>query len=449
MIRPTPSKHILVIEDDQTLNVLIVRQLREFGHTAVGVGSWREVEQALVEEDPSLVILDVRLPDVDGLRMIPRLTEQCAVIVLTAFGSITQAVQAIKSGASEYLTKPVKAEELELVVNRVLENVSLHRSYQFVKTRLGLNGAMGMIGEDAGIEAVRRLIDVVGPVDTTVLIQGESGVGKELVAEAIHQSSPRSASDFVPVDCCALQENLFESELFGHERGAFTGADRRKQGLIEVAEGGTLFLDEIGEISPAIQAKLLRVIETGRFRRLGGTKDLSSDVRFVAATNRDLKAMSDEGEFRSDLYYRLTGFVITVPPLRERIDDVIDLTQHFIDTRTFSRNISKRFSPRALKMLQSYHWPGNVRELKNLVERALLISGSQQVMRRDHLGLPEGKYDHPSKVELKFDHEPSLDELRDAYLAELLEKYRGHRAQIASILGISERNIYRLINRQE
>jgi transcriptional regulator with PAS, ATPase and Fis domain len=292
-----------------------------------------------------------------------------------------------------------------------------------------------------------QLLDKVTDSDVPVLIQGESGTGKELVAQAIHKHSPRAKRSFVAVDCCTLQEKLFESELFGHEKGAFTGADRQKKGLIEVAEGGTLFLDEIGEIDATIQAKLLRVLETGQFRRLGGTKDLNANVRVVAATNRDLKQMVEQGEFRADLFYRLNGFEVLVPPLRERRDDIVPLAEHFVRNHSFSRRIDKRLSGAAARRLVAYDWPGNIRELKNVIERAIILSRDKPMIAPEHLAFGSAQQRNQALVTMSFDHNPTLDELASAYLTLQLQKFSGRRADVASIMGISERSIYRMIKR--
>jgi transcriptional regulator with PAS, ATPase and Fis domain len=267
------------------------------------------------------------------------------------------------------------------------------------------------------------------------------------VARAIHDHSGRARRNFVPVDCCTLQEKLFESELFGHERGSFTGADRQKRGLIEGAEGGTLFLDEIGEIDASIQAKLLRFLETGIFRRVGGTKDLHANARVVAATNRDLQIISETGDFRSDLYYRLSTFVIDVPPLRERREDIPYLAAHFIQNHNFSRRIDKRISSEAVRRLTAYDWPGNVRELKNVVERAIILSRDSDTIRPEHLAFGASAGRSNLKTTVSFDHDPTLDELQAEYLRLQLGKQSGHRAKVAEVLGISERNIYRMIRR--
>jgi two-component system NtrC family response regulator len=308
-----------------------------------------------------------------------------------------------------------------------------------------------MIGRSPAFAEMVRMIELVAPSDSTVLIQGESGVGKELVAKSIHQLSQRRGENFVPVDSTTLQETLFESELFGHEKGAFTGADRRKRGLIEMAEGGTLFLDEIGEMPANMQAKLLRVLETSEFRRVGGTEYLTSDVRIVAATNRDLRATIDDGGFRPDLYYRLATVVINVPPLRERRGDVPLLAELFLDTRSFQRSKSKQLGKDALEVLSAYAWPGNIRELRNVIERAVLVSGDAKMIHARDLGIDHVAGDHRQEAciheDLTFDHEPTLEEIKQTYVSKLVTRYQGHRARIARILGMSERNTYRLLKK--
>ncbi len=447
------NKRILLVEDDQTLCRLIAEQLEVLGYSVSRAFSWKQAETALKGQDPSLALLDIRLPDADGLECLPKLSAQCPVIVLTAYGSIKHAVAAMHAGAAEYLAKPVNPTELELAVTRTLSADSLRRKYEYCNNQLTSRVARNMIGSSNAFKKLVELIELVAPSDASVLIEGESGVGKELVAQSIHQLSARSNNTFVPVDCCTLQENLFESELFGHEKGAFTGADKRKQGLIEVAEGGTVFLDEIGELPASLQAKLLRVLETGEFRRLGGTQNLTSDSRFLAATNRDLKSFSRDGGFRRDLYFRLAAVVVYVPSLRERREDIPLLAEHFLNSRTFQRRMIKKLSKPALDALYEYNWPGNIRELRNVIERAILITGNRPLIEFADLGLSSentivnvGGQPVP-RCELIFDHEPTLDEIKEIYLSRLLGKHRGHRGRIANILGVSERNTYRLIKR--
>ena len=440
---------ILVIEDDATLNQLMVRQLNRAGHKVTGVTLWSDARAFLASNEPSLIIMDGKLPDADSLEMLPEIVDDYPVIVLTAYGSVKNAVGAMKAGAADYLLKPASPEELMLTVERTLENAAIRNAHSFCKQQLKAQESRGrlLIGNSEALREVQQLLSAVAVDDITVLVQGESGSGKELMAREIHEQSPRSEQNFVAVDCCTLQERLFESELFGHERGAYTGADRQKKGLIEGAEGGTLFLDEIGEIGPAIQAKLLRVIETGTFRRLGGNKDLHADVRIVAATNRDLEAMAAEGEFRPDLFYRLNGFNISMPPLRERREDIPALAEHFINHHNFSRRIEKQLVPAALRKLVAYDWPGNVRELKNVIERAIILSGSKSRIQQEHLAFGSGNPTKSALVNLSFDFEPTLSDLEAAYLRQQLKKYSGRRTQVAEIMGISERSVYRMIKR--
>jgi len=443
------TQPILVIEDDGTLNHLITRQLEKAGYSTAQASCWAEARSYLAKHEPALIVTDVRLPDGNTLELLPELVTAYPVIVLTAFGSVRNAVDAMKQGAADYLLKPVSREELLLSVERTLETSLLRRENQFCKRQLNARNSRKdlMVGQSDALKGVVQLVEAVAADEITVLVQGESGTGKELVANAIHSLSPRAKRSFVAVDCCTLQEKLFESELFGHEKGAFTGADRQKKGLIEIAEGGTLFLDEIGEIDATIQAKLLRILETGQFRRLGGTKDLKADVRVVAATNRDLQEMVKDGGFRADLYYRLNGFDLLVPPLRERREDIPALAEHFIHHHSFSRRIEKHLSNAAARRLVAYDWPGNIRELKNVIERAIILSRDKPVIGPEHLAFQSSHPHSNALISMSFDHNPTLDELESEYLALQLKKYSGRRAEVAGILGVSERSVYRMIKR--
>jgi DNA-binding NtrC family response regulator len=437
------SKSILVIEDDATLNELLVDQLRRMGYEANGALSMAKARAALAAGNPDLALLDSRLPDATGTAAIVQLREYCPVIVLTAYGSVELAVQAVQAGAADYLTKPVSPGRLQIALQRVFETGDMLRRLEFLETRTRLRPGATVAGRSRSYRKVLELIELVAPADTTVLIEGETGVGKELVAQSVHDRSPRRDRPMVPIDCSTLQENLLESELFGHERGAFTGAERKKQGLIEIADGGTIFLDEIGEISAAIQAKLLRVIETARFRRVGGTRDLAVDVRFLAATNRNLAALVQSGGFRADLYYRLSPVVIHVPPLRERREDILPIAQSFLESRRFLRTTPKSFDGAAERALQAYAWPGNVRELRNVIERGLLMSGQSATVRVEHLALPAAGSPAPGAFSLSFDHLPTLEQLRQAYFEAVLAQCGGNKARAARHMGISERSLYR------
>lgn len=450
---------LLVVEDDEVLNQLLARELRKAGYEVRSVHTWAQARQCMIGYSPELVLLDMHLPDSSGLEPLAELTSSQPVVMLTAYGNVHQAVEAMRLGAADYLVKPVDLDELELVIRRALEKNELQTQKECLAGPRAVKQAVPMVGTSAAMERLRALIAEVAASDVTVLIQGESGTGKELVAQALHAHSPRQTEAFVPVDCCTLQEALFESELFGHERGAFTGADRRKPGLIEAAAHGTLFLDELGEAGPAIQAKLLRVIETGRFRRVGASSDQRADVRIVAATNRDLLTRSIQGAFRQDLYYRLSTFVIDVPPLRTRTDDIPQLVSHFLARRCQSQGTPiKHVSAAALARLQDYKWPGNVRELRNVIERAYIVAGAHTLIDDHHLLLQASTLPASSGVtgslpplggESAFvvQGEPTLNEIERGYLNQLLVKYQGNRRRVADILGVSERTAYRMLER--
>src|SRR5574343_1098428 len=439
------KKLILVVDDDQVFNRLLVEQIGDMGFEVLGAHSWAEASVILAEREPDLVFLDLRLPDADTPQLVEALAGQFPVIVLTGYGSIRNAVSLIQAGAVEYLTKPVSLDELEITIRRELENADLRRRNAFYQRQMASRRPGPLIGESKAMDELRRLIEAVAPTDATVLIQGESGTGKEMVAQAIHLGSLRHEREMLTIDGGTLQETLFESELFGHERGAFTGADRQKKGLIEEAAGSTLFLDEIGETTPANQAKLLRVLETGTFRRVGGAKTLKSDVRFVVATNRDLAEVSQSGGFRSDLYFRLASFVIKVPPLRERREDIHLLAEHFL--QRFSRGIERKLAPEARKLLLAYDWPGNVRELRNHIERAAILAGREERIRAEHFGALASRRE--DAVVFSFDHEPRLEDVERECLRLSLVRHDGNRAKVAAVLGISERNIYRLIKQYD
>ena len=442
------SKKILVVEDDDILNQLITRCLRGAGHEVTGVRRWAEADRYLEKREPHLIITDVRLPDGDNLSRLPHLSEHQPVIVLTGFGSVRDAVESMKAGAFEYLVKPISPEELLIVVDRALDTASLRSDHQFCRQRLQAqeDATSFMIGESEALAEVKGLIEAVAPTDMTVLIQGESGAGKELVARAIHQSGPRSQRNFVAVDCCTLQEKLFESELFGHEKGAFTGATDRRPGLLELASGGTLFLDEVAELPLELQAKFLRVLEERKVRRLGGRAEVDVDVRVLCATHQDLKEGVRRGTFREDLYFRLAVFTVDIPPLRDRAGDIPLLAQHFVDR--FNAETGKRiqgFAPGAMRVLQGYAWPGNVRELRNVVERAVILTDGE-VIREEQLppGLEAAEAEAPS---LRLPLGLTLEEVERQYLLASLDARGGNKVRTAEALGISEKTLYNKLHR--
>lgn len=441
------KRQILIIEDNKTFNNLISKELSH-KYKVNSAYNWKEAQDYLDKYEPDVIISDLKLPDAWICDHIEYLINAAPTILLTAYADVGDAVKAIKAGVSEYLVKPILPEKLVLTIEKIIKTNELQFDYQFIKKNLKNEYKdYAMIGETESFNKVKNLILAVAPSDMSVLITGESGTGKELIARHIHESSLRADRNFVAVDCCTIAENMFESELFGHEKGSFTGADRQKTGLIEDAKGGSLFLDEIGEIDSKIQAKLLRVIETGTFRRLGGNKVLNANVRIISATNRqNLLEMGERGEFRSDLYYRLNVFSIIAPPLRERRNDIKLLANFFLKNHKFSQRINKEFTPSSIKKLNLYNWPGNIRELKNVVERSIILSGNSKQIRETFLAFDAGQK-HNNNINLSFTKNPSLDELTCQYLTMLLDEFSGHRYEIANILDISERSVYRMIKR--
>lgn len=443
------KQQVLIIEDSKTLNNLIANELR-VKYKVNSAYNWKQAKEYLEAHEPDIIISDLKLPDAWVCDHIQYLVNAAPTILLTAYANVGDAVTAIKAGVSEYLVKPILPEKLILTIDKIIKTNELQFDYQFFKKNLKNEYKdYAMIGNTDSFNKMKELILAVAPSDASVLITGESGTGKELIARHIHESSTRTERNFVAVDCCTIAENMFESELFGHEKGSFTGADKQKKGLIEEAKGGSLFLDEIGEIDQKIQSKLLRVIETGTFRRLGGNKVLNSNVRIISATNRqNLLEMGESGAFRSDLYYRLNVFSIVAPPLRERRKDIELLANFFLKNHKFSQCINKEFTSGAIKKLNSYHWPGNIRELKNVIERAIILSANSKQIREQHLAFDTGQKtgDH---VNISFSKNPTLDKLTGKYLAMLLDEFSGHRHEIANVLGVSERSVYRMIKRYD
>jgi len=374
---------ILVAEDERNLREGIAEAFRDAGHDVIeaedGAAACRLVEAQVFD----LVITDYKMPGADGLELIRRaamVNEGTAVIMITAYGTVESAVRAMRMGAYDYIQKPFNLEELELKAERALRHRRMMSRLAEFDRREIVHHYDDIVGESPAMKRVFEIVSKVAPSNATVLVLGETGTGKELVAQAIHRHSGRSEGPFVKVNCAALPENLLESELFGHERGAFTGADRQRVGRFELASGGTLFLDEIGTMSAGTQAKVLRVLQEREFERLGGTRTIRADVRILAATNRDLEEAVEAGEFREDLYYRLNVVTIRMPPLRERKEDIVPLARHFL--HGFSVDLKKNirgFSPAAIRVLSRHNWPGNIRELENTIERAVLMADGEVI----------------------------------------------------------------------
>jgi DNA-binding NtrC family response regulator len=382
---------ILLVEDKDSLRAMLRHALEAHGHSVIEARDEPEAVRALRTTRPGVVLSDLRLPEGDGfgvLRAAKELDPELPVVVMTAYSTIQDAVKAIKEGALDFLAKPVDPDHLLLMVERALSQRRMATENILLKEELASRrGAPQIIGEDPKLKQVTISLHRAAATDATVLLEGESGTGKELFARALHALSPRADGPFVAINCAAIPETLLETELFGHEKGAFTGASARKPGKFEMAHRGTLFLDEIGDLPLSLQAKILRALEEKRFERLGGTVSLQVDVRVVAATNRHLKAAVAARQFREDLYFRLSVFPITIPPLRERPDDILMLAKHFIER--FSRDLKKKpltLAQSAIQELQTYGWPGNVRELQNCIERAVILTEGDTIHAR-HLNL--------------------------------------------------------------
>jgi DNA-binding NtrC family response regulator len=436
-MRPSEAARILVLEDDAALSEVLCEELAGLGHTTTPARTLAEGSAALKSAEFEVAMLDLILPDgsgVDLLRQIVADELATEAIVLTGFGEVNTAVEAMKLGAYDYLTKPTRLDELAVLVGRAAEKARLRREVAALRVRLDRQQEIpGLLTRDPGMKEVLDSLHRVAGSDLPVLIQGESGTGKDLVARAIHRGSPRADRPFVAINCAAVPENLLESELFGHERGAFTGALDRKPGLLETADRGVVFLDEIGEVSPAVQAKLLRAIETKEFYRVGGTRLVRADVRVVSATAKELRAAAEAGGFRQDLYYRLNGVTLRLPPLRDRPTDVGMLAQHFLE-RTGTR---KELSARAVKTLQAYHWPGNVRELQMVIQRAAWLSATEAIESED-LRLEAPKNWQASLLNSGL----TLAEMEREYIETVLKLHDGHRGRAARALGIDPKTLY-------
>src|SRR5579863_7376426 len=440
---------ILIVEDEAKMRRLLELNLGDQGFTTHAVADAESGLKLLGQQEIDLVVTDFRLPGMNGLEFlqaIRRMNASLPVVMMTAYGSVESAVEAMKMGASDYVLKPFSLEEMTLVIRKELDAHNLREENRSLREALGQRYQYkNIIAQSDKMQAVLATVERVAPTNATVLLGGESGVGKDLVARAIHEHSNRKAGPFVKINSTAIPENLLESELFGFEKGAFSGAASSKPGKFELADKGTLFLDEIGDVPPATQVKLLRVLQEREFERLGGTKTLKVDVRLIAATNRDLRAALEDGTFREDLYYRLNVVPIDIPPLREHKEDIPYLADYFV--AHFAREAAKPvtgITPAAMKLLTDFHWPGNVRELENIIERACALAPGpfieasdiqiDHVAGRNHSGqlplLPEGK---------------TLDQWEDELIREAYRRANGNKSEAARILGLSRNALrYRL-----
>src|SRR5436309_1334929 len=442
--------NILIVEDEPRMRRLLEISLSEDGHSVHTSGDAESGLLHLRKASVDLVVTDLKLPGMNGLEFLQegkRLNPALPFIVMTAYGSVETAVDAMKAGASDYVLKPFTMAEMKLVINKELDVQQVRDENVRLKEALGKRyHFQNIVGRSKKMQEVLALVERVAPTNSTVLIGGESGVGKDLIARAIHQNSRRASGPFIKINSTAIPDTLFESELFGFERGAFTGALASKPGKFELADKGTLFLDEIGDVPAAIQAKLLRVLQEREFERLGGTKTLKVDIRMIAATNRDLRAALEEGTFREDLYYRLNVVPIDIPPLRDHKEDIPGLVDHFL--RRFSLDNAKKIetvTSSALKLLMDYHWPGNVRQLENTIERAVALS-ADPVIDVDDIHLDStGPRSHAAAAAPVLPEGMTLEQWEDEMIREALRRANGNKSQAARLLGLSRNALrYRL-----
>lgn len=457
-----PRARVLVVDDEPVTCRLLAFNLGKEGYLVETAGTGEDALQMMEENLPDLTLLDLMLPGIDGietLRRLRRFAPELPVIVLTAHGSVENAVAAMKLGAQDFLTKPFQPERLAVAVRNALKLGNLSREVNELRQQLSSRYSFDeIIGADGGLRGAVRLLEKVIPSDLTVLLQGESGTGKELFARAIHFEGPRKEAPFIAINCAAVPETLLESELFGHAKGAFTGAIRAHPGKFEEADGGTLFLDEIGEMSPALQVKLLRALQERTVTRLGSSQSVSVDVRVICATNRDLQDLIREGQFREDLYYRVSVFPLNLPPLRQRREDIPITVRHFLRDKNTGKPVP--IHPAAMEMLEAYHWPGNVRELHNVLRRAMVLAGDETI-RVEHLPahVQAAFSDRlapmpPHASQMPFLGRPdaegrmlTLDEIERIHINEAIQHYHGNLSQVARALAIGRTTLYRKLQR--
>jgi len=456
---------ILVVDDEKNLRLVVQKELERLGHEVDVAMNGEEAWEQIEGRDFDVMLSDINMPKLDGMALLRRMSENMSdppeVIMLTGQATVETAIEAMKLGAYDYLTKPYRIQELTMLVAQAAEKHDLKTDNQRMRAQIERKSEASpeIVAESPQMKEILRLVQRVAPSDTSVLITGESGTGKELIAQAIHTLSVRSEKTFIDLNCAALQDTLLESELFGHEAGAFSGAAKRKLGLFEIADGGTLFLDEVMEMPAALQSKLLRALETRTFFRVGGVKKVEVDVRLVAATNRNSRRAVEEGQFRSDLLYRINSFEINIPPLRERREDIEPLAHHLL--KQISGPNPPELAPDAVDCLVSYKWSGNVRQLRNCLERAVLLSDDGRITKRELA--PEVVYERSEpKVSVSY-NEPggtpsgsfhnatpaSLKDVERQQILSALEKTGWHRGKTAELLGISPSTLYRRLREYE
>ncbi len=446
---------VLIVDDEPEMLSGCSKILRALNYRPVPIQDGKLAVRLLQEEEFDLVICDLFMPDVDGMEILhtaQKYAPQTPFIIFTAYGTIDRAVEAMKKGAFDFLEKPFEAEHLKVVLEKGMKQRNLfHERENLLKQLENKYSFDNIIGKSAAMNAVFELINSVAKSDANVLITGESGTGKELIARSIHARSDRKTKSFVPVNCGAFPESLFESEIFGYEKGAFTGANKRKIGLLEFANGGTFFLDEVCELPLALQTKLLRVLQNGQLRHIGGNELIEVDVRLISATNRDLQNALEEGQIRNDFYYRLNVINIHLPPLRERREDIGLLAEHFLQKALKSSSKEVRgFDEHVIPQLEKYNWPGNVRELENVIERAVALAGGNIITISDLPREIQSNENRPYSFEqlsLTEVKQKAIDDVEKKYLLYLLQKYHGHVTKISEEAGMTRRNIHRLLNR--
>ena len=441
----SPKARILVVDDDASTRALFGELLQRWGYDVEQTSDGHNALKLISELHPDVIISDLVMPKLDGLALTRALREESPetpVIIITGKGSIDAAVEAVREGVFDFVEKPLDPARLKVILQRALEKRETEHEMQVLRRRLGqVDAGVGVIGQSPAMRKAMDLVEKVAPSKASVVITGQSGTGKEMIARAIHQLSPRREKPFIAINCSAIPAGLMESEMFGHERGAFTGADQRRLGAWELADGGTLFLDEVGEIPIELQAKFLRVLEEERLRRLGGKSEIAVDVRVISATNRDLKEEIKAARFREDVYFRLNVFHIPLSPLRERRDDIPLLVQHFIDR--FSREGGKKLA--AMKVLSEYAWPGNIRELRNTLERAVILCGTAAI-EVEHLPT-EMAVGGGESAYLKLPFGLPLREVEKEYILSSLGRMQNNKARTAQALGISEKTLYNKLYR--